>query len=114
PSFPTRRSSDLAFVNKITQIYPHNIYAVYFISNKKCMDNILQKSKVLLLAMALTLTSILAANAQGREVTGTVVSGEDNLPLPGVSVLVKGTTRGQVTDLDGRFSLNVQSGEVLA
>lgn len=78
------------------------------------MDNFLQRSKVLLLGLALTLSSILVANAQGREVTGTVVSGEDNLPLPGVSVLVKGTTRGQVTDLDGRFSLNVQSGEILA
>ena len=62
----------------------------------------------------MTLLSTLAANAQGRQVTGTVISGEDNLPLPGVSVLVKGTTRGGVTDLDGNFSVNVQQGEVLA
>ena len=78
------------------------------------MNNYLQKTRVFLLGITLALLSTLAANAQGREVTGTVISGEDNLALPGVSVLVKGTTRGGVTDLDGRFSLNVQSGEVLA
>jgi TonB-linked SusC/RagA family outer membrane protein len=78
------------------------------------MNNYLQKTKVLLLGITMTLLSALAANAQGREVTGTVISGEDNLALPGVSVLVKGTTRGGVTDLDGRFSLNVQPGEILA
>src|SRR5690606_38988016 len=78
------------------------------------MNNYLQKTRVFLLGMTLALLSTLAANAQSRQVTGTVISGEDNLPLPGVSVLVKGTTRGGVTDLDGRFSLNVQPGEILA
>src|SRR5690606_39981793 len=68
----------------------------------------------ILLGITLTLLSTLAVNAQGRQVTGTVISGEDNLPLPGVSVLIKGTTRGGVTDLDGNFSINVQQGEVLA
>ncbi|UZD21318.1 TonB-dependent receptor [Algoriphagus halophytocola] len=48
--------------------------------------------------------------AQTREVSGVVISGEDNLPLPGVSVVVKGTTVGAVTDIDGKFSVNV-SGE---
>lgn len=78
------------------------------------MNNYLQKTRVFLLGMTLALLSTLAANAQGRQVIGTVISGEDNLPLPGVSVLVKGTTRGGVTDLDGNFSVNVQQGEVLA
>ena len=45
--------------------------------------------------------------AQTREVSGVVISGEDNLPLPGVSILVKGTTNGTVTDIDGKFALNV-------
>lgn len=45
--------------------------------------------------------------AQTREVSGVVISGEDNMPLPGVSVLIKGTTTGTVTDVDGRFKLNV-------
>lgn len=45
--------------------------------------------------------------AQSREVSGVVISGEDNLPLPGVSILIKGTTSGTVTDIDGRFKINV-------
>ena len=42
-----------------------------------------------------------------RTITGTVISGEDNLSMPGVTVLVKGTTVGTSTDINGNFSLNV-------
>ncbi|WP_233553630.1 SusC/RagA family TonB-linked outer membrane protein [Algoriphagus lacus] len=49
------------------------------------------------------------ASAQTREVSGVVISGEDNFPLPGVSILVKGTTTGTVTDVDGKFRINVAS-----
>ena len=44
-------------------------------------------------------------NAQISKVTGTVVSEEDGLPVVGASILVKGTTMGTVTDLDGKFTL---------
>ncbi|WP_026955876.1 SusC/RagA family TonB-linked outer membrane protein [Algoriphagus vanfongensis] len=47
--------------------------------------------------------------AQTREVSGVVISGEDNFPLPGVSILVQGTTTGTVTDVDGNFSVTVNS-----
>lgn len=46
--------------------------------------------------------------AQTRLLTGNVVDG-DNLPLPGVSVIVKGTTTGTVTDIDGQFRLSVDN-----
>ena len=49
------------------------------------------------------------ATAQTREVTGTVISAEDDQPVIGASVVVKGTTTGTVTDFEGRFSLNVPS-----
>jgi TonB-linked SusC/RagA family outer membrane protein len=49
------------------------------------------------------------AKAQTKEVSGVVISGEDNLPLPGVSILVKGTTAGTVTDVDGKFRISVNS-----
>ena len=42
---------------------------------------------------------------QDRTVTGTVLSGDDNTPLPGVSVSVKGTQRGTTTDADGKYSI---------
>ncbi len=51
------------------------------------------------------------AFAQSRQVSGVVISGEDELPLPGVSVLIKGTTKGTVTDIDGRFTIDVGAGD---
>jgi len=41
------------------------------------------------------------------QVTGTVTSKTDNTPMPGVNVVVKGTTVGTTTNVDGAFSLNV-------
>ena len=51
-------------------------------------------------------------NAKAIQIKGTV---KDALgePLIGVSVLVKGTSNGTVTDLDGKFSLNVSVGDIL-
>ena len=47
-------------------------------------------------------------------VSGMVVDSQDGSPVPGVSILVKGTTLGTVTDLDGRYNLAIpQSGENL-
>ncbi|SKC43516.1 SusC/RagA family TonB-linked outer membrane protein [Ohtaekwangia koreensis] len=44
-------------------------------------------------------------HAQDVQITGTVTSG-DNAPLPGVNVLVKGTTMGTVTDVEGKYALS--------
>ncbi|MCB0446372.1 MAG: TonB-dependent receptor [Gelidibacter sp.] len=51
--------------------------------------------------------------AQEVTVSGTVTSSEDGFPIPGVNVIVKGTTRGASTDFDGNYSLKVSKGEVL-
>ncbi|UBZ07606.1 SusC/RagA family TonB-linked outer membrane protein [Salegentibacter mishustinae] len=50
--------------------------------------------------------------AQERTITGTVVD-EDGLPLPGVTVLVKGTNQGTQTDFDGNYSIAANQGDVL-
>lgn len=50
--------------------------------------------------------SVMTAWSQEKTLTGKV-TGEDGAPLPGVSVLVKGTTIGAQTDLDGVYELNV-------
>ena len=42
-----------------------------------------------------------------------VISDEEAVPLPGVNVIVKGTTKGVVTDLDGNFSIQANDGDVL-
>ncbi|WP_410881048.1 SusC/RagA family TonB-linked outer membrane protein [Myroides sp. DW712] len=46
--------------------------------------------------------------AQSRKVTGQVISGGDGYPLPGASVLIKGTQEGVATDFDGNYSITVK------
>jgi TonB-linked SusC/RagA family outer membrane protein len=53
------------------------------------------------------------AIAQERTITGTVTSAEDNLPIPGVSVRVKGTQLGTVTDSNGKYSIKVANSKEL-
>lgn len=53
--------------------------------------------------------SIGVANAQTKVVTGTVTSSEDGLPIPGVTIMVPGTTVGTTSDLDGKFTLSVRA-----
>jgi TonB-linked SusC/RagA family outer membrane protein len=62
--------------------------------------------KKLLLIMLMMVAGMSCALAQ-RQVTGTVTDNEDGSPLPGVNVLVKGTTTGTVTDIDGNYSISV-------
>jgi len=65
--------------------------------------------KILLLGLTLFLVNAMAF-AQGRVITGTVTSTEDGLGVPGATVLVKGTTIGTATDIDGKYTINVPAG----
>lgn len=47
------------------------------------------------------------------EITGTVIGAEDNQPIPGVTVVQKGTNNGTITDTEGEFSLEVPQGSTL-
>ncbi|MDN3673277.1 SusC/RagA family TonB-linked outer membrane protein [Flavobacterium branchiarum] len=51
--------------------------------------------------------------AQTKTVTGIVTSQTDGLTLPGVSVLIEGSTKSTVTDLDGKYSILVNENETL-
>ena len=64
--------------------------------------------KILLFGFLFLLSSAVV-QAQGT-VSGTVTSSEDGLPVPGATVLVKGTIIGTATDLNVRYSINVLSG----
>lgn len=67
--------------------------------------------KALLFVFALfTMTLSYEVSAQQRVITGKVISEEDGQGLPGATVLVKGTTVGTTTDLDGNYSINVPAG----
>lgn len=46
-----------------------------------------------------------AATAQVSKVTGRVIANEDEEPIAGASVLIKGTSLGTVTDVDGNFQI---------
>lgn len=70
------------------------------------------KVKKISFLMILILFSSLSIYAQ-RNITGTVVSAEDNQPLIGATVSVKGTTVGSITDVNGQYSIPAESDDVL-
>src|SRR5690554_6736583 len=51
--------------------------------------------------------------SQTYKVAGIVIAAEDNLPVIGASVIIKGTTTGVITDLNGRFSIEVESNKTI-
>lgn len=78
------------------------------------MSKTLQESSLKMLTalalfavMQLALVPVFAQTS----VSGTVTSGEDGVPLPGVNVVVKGTTAGTTTDQSGNFSVTVPNAE---
>lgn len=63
----------------------------------------------LLFCLIMVPTALLAQTT----VSGTVTDKANAMPLPGVNVLVKGTSRGASTDFDGKFSIEVNQGETI-
>jgi len=61
--------------------------------------------KKLLQSLFVLMFIAITALAQERTITGTVTSKQDGLPLPGVSVKIKGTTKGTITLSSGKFSI---------
>ena len=68
-------------------------------------------SKLWLLFTALIMS--VTAAAQNFEATGRVVDSSNSQPVPGVTVLVKGTTTGTITDFDGNFAVKTSEGAPL-
>ena len=65
--------------------------------------------KITLMLAFLLFAGLSFAYAQTKTISGTVTSAKDGSAIPGVTVLVKGTTNGTVTDVNGRYSLQVKS-----
>lgn len=55
---------------------------------------------------------LMVAQAQIVKISGTVIDG-DGLPIPGVNVIIQGTTTGAATDFDGNYSISASQGQVL-
>lgn len=63
--------------------------------------------KKILILLTCLCTGFIFLHAQERIITGTVISAEDGEPIIGASILVKNTTNGTITNLDGKYSLKV-------
>ncbi|MEP5936115.1 MAG: TonB-dependent receptor [Winogradskyella arenosi] len=66
------------------------------------------KTKISLLLM---LFFSICSFAQQKEINGTVTSESDGMPLPGTSVIIKGTSRGTTTDFDGKYTIKAEVGD---
>ncbi|PKB16473.1 TonB-dependent receptor [Flavobacterium sp. 5] len=76
--------------------------------------NFLLPKKEWLIALLLMLISAYTVSAQqSNTVSGKITSEKDGLPLPGVNILVKGSTSGSSTDFDGNYSINAKPTDVL-
>ncbi|HWZ17055.1 MAG TPA: SusC/RagA family TonB-linked outer membrane protein [Mucilaginibacter sp.] len=69
--------------------------------------------KLLLVSLCFLMLCITQVFAQNRTVTGTVTSKEDGLPIPGVTVKVKGTSIGTQTNTAGKYTLSVPANATL-
>lgn len=69
--------------------------------------------KFLLASICLLVSFCMQLQAQERTVSGTVTSSEDGTALPGVTVVVKGTTKGVNTDADGKYKISLANGAQL-
>ncbi len=68
---------------------------------------------VTILTALILFIGIREAMAQTRIITGKVTSSEDKSPIPGVTVLLKGTSTGTSTNGDGKFTLPVPGGHII-
>jgi len=60
------------------------------------------------------LTVLISFNISARNITGTVISSEDGLAIPGVSVVLKGNSKiGTTTDMNGRYSIEANDQDIL-
>src|SRR5689334_21314553 len=77
----------------------------FFLNPIKIMKKILLLTCCWLVAFSL--------HAQQRTVTGKVTDSSDGSPLPGVSILVKGTNNGTTSDVNGTYSISVDADATL-
>jgi len=109
------RNSDFGFFFKNEEIIPNAMVSVDVegASIDEVLDRILEDNydyRILNNNIIITRLSTSSLNQVKREITG-MVSDSDGGPLPGVTVFVKGTTQGTITDFDGKYSLENVTGE---
>ncbi|GGK43063.1 MULTISPECIES: SusC/RagA family TonB-linked outer membrane protein [Flavobacteriaceae] len=71
------------------------------------------KKLITLLILVFSLVNTHLVKAQVKTISGTVTAASDETPLPGVNVLIQGTTRGSQTNFDGYYTIEASKGDVL-
>lgn len=71
------------------------------------------KFKIKSLLVLLLLTCFSSYAQDSKTISGKVVSKADGLPVPGVNILIVGTTKGTSTDFDGKYEIEAKTGDVL-
>jgi TonB-dependent SusC/RagA subfamily outer membrane receptor len=69
--------------------------------------------KKLLLLLFMLSGFLLTANSQQKIITGTVTGAEDGQPVPGATVMIRGTMTGTSTDVNGHYQISAAPGSVL-
>jgi len=83
----------------------NQLFYYYQLLLRKCFRSI---------TVLLVLFSVCEINAQtDTNIKGTVISENDGLTLPGVNVIVKGSSRGVITDFNGNYSISASSNDIL-
>lgn len=73
----------------------------------------LNKKTISRLVLLFFMLISLAAHSQELIISGTITSEDDGSALPGVNVLIKGTTTGTITNLDGKYEITCSQGDAL-
>lgn len=76
---------------------------------KSLPQKLLKLASSILLVCAGTLGWATVGWAQSSSVSGKITDKADGTPLPGVNILVKGTTNGTISNVDGQYNLSIQS-----
>ena len=77
---------------------------------KRINDNIIVKKRTV---FSPPIEEVITTNVAQMKISGTVLDGESGDPLPGVSILIKGTASGTTTDIDGAYNIEASSEDVL-
>jgi len=74
------------------------------------LKQLLSRTALLIVVLFMSLMTVYS---QTGEISGTVADSLDGTPLPGATILIKGTAKGTVTDINGNFTLAADDGAIL-
>jgi len=105
-SYPTGTVKDTDKINTPAAEYVVSDIQIAQLEEKKVSNHIIMEQMEAKARSA-------SAGKLKRSIEGTVISSEDGLPIPGVSIYIKGTNRGTVSNIEGKFELSAETDSAL-